>query len=130
MGEEKKECTIKEAAKILKVSTQTVKRKIDKGEINATKEVTDFGERWLIPTTELTKKDTQLEIIATNERQIGIQEIQKAIVSVFAAQTQEIKSHIDKLEEKVDDQTEVIRGQNQLLEGQRQLLEGHYRLVV
>lgn len=43
-----RELTIKEAAKAVGVSTQTIRRRIDKGEYIAHKEINEMGERWLI----------------------------------------------------------------------------------
>jgi len=118
---EGKEYTMKEAAKLLRVSTQTIKRRIDKGELMARKEITSLGERWLIPANQLNIATQEIDVIPLN-RQIGLYEIQRAISTVLATQTQEIQSHIERLEEKID-------AQAQILEGQAQMLEGHYRLV-
>ena len=123
------EYTLKEAARIVGVSTQTIKRRIEKGEITARKELTEIGiERWLIPSEEIAPAQetealnksiapivTESKMIPTPKKQIGIYEIQNVVQNVLKAQTKEIETHIKGLERKIDSQTK--------------LLDEHYRLV-
>jgi excisionase family DNA binding protein len=132
-----KEYSLKEAAKLLGISAQTVKRRIDRGEIKAKKEVTTLGiEMWLIPQSEIKTPPLNREVeVLTNEpevidkpdisekkKQINIYQIQKVVQNVLQAQTNEIKTYIDKLEKKIDKQEKLI-------EDQRKNMNDHYRLV-
>lgn len=133
----KREYTLKEAARIMGVSPQTVKRRIDKGTIKARKETTEAGiDLWLIPADQIQTKPTE-ETIINNPNQtavfqilpaektepipkkpIGIHDVQKVVQNILKAQTEEIKTHIYQLENKIDNQTQLLEAQN-----------SHYRLV-
>lgn len=118
---ENQEYTLKEASKQLNLSIQTIKRRIEKGEIQARKENTESGERWLIPSSQFLSGESVKENLPAS-KVISIQELQQAFSMVAAAQTQEIKQYIFQLEGKLD-------RQSQILERQSLMLDGHYRLV-
>ncbi|CUH96597.1 hypothetical protein P22_2687 [Propionispora sp. 2/2-37] len=118
---ENQEYTLKEASKLLNLSIQTIKRRIERGEIQARKENTESGERWLIPSSQFLSGESVKENLPASKL-ISIQELQQAFSMVAAAQTQEIKEYISQLEGKLDRQSQV-------LERQSLMLDGHYRLV-
>jgi excisionase family DNA binding protein len=118
-----KELTIKQCAEVLGVSTQTIRRRIEKGELLARKEVTDVSERWLIQADQLNAATTDIEVIPVN-RQLSVVEIQQAIQQVVAAtvtstiqaETVELKEQIYNLEEQVDKQSTAMNRHFELVD--------------
>lgn len=102
--------TIKQAAQALGVSAQTIRRRISKGELPATKEMTDFGEMWFIPASAVEASTHTLEVVPLT-RSITPSEIGQIIDFAVAKQveglTEEIKglraelaAHLKRQEEK------------------------------
>lgn len=118
-----KELTIKQCAEVLGVSTQTIRRRIEKGELLARKEVTDVNERWLIQADQLNAATTNIDVIPVN-RQLSVVEIQQAIQQVVAAtvtstiqaETVELKEQIYNLEEQVDKQSTAMNRHFELVD--------------
>jgi excisionase family DNA binding protein len=118
-----KELTIKQCAEVLGVSTQTIRRRIEKGELLARKEVTDVNERWLIQADQLNAATTNIDVIPVN-RQLSVVEIQQAIQQVVAAtvtstiqaETVELKEQIYNLEEQVDKQSTAMNRHFELID--------------
>ncbi len=118
-----KELTIKQCAEVLGVSTQTIRRRIEKGELLARKEVTDVNERWLIQADQLNAATTNIDVIPVN-RQLSVVGIQQAIQQVVAAtvtstiqaETVELKEQIYNLEEQVDKQSTAMNRHFELVD--------------
>lgn len=133
-----REMTIKEAAQALNVSTQTVRRRIERGEYKARKEVSELGQRWLIPASQI-KAAVQDIAVVNVTRQVTLSELQDTIksaldnmvieslvkeVELVAAEavTQAVQEETGKLMEEIKSLKE------QLAEAQSNTVE-HYRLV-
>lgn len=133
-----REMTIKEAAQALNVSTQTVRRRIERGEYKARKEVSELGQRWLIPASQI-KAAVQDIAVVNVTRQVTLSELQDTIksaldnmvieslvkeVELVAAEavTQAVQQETGKLMEEIKSLKE------QLAEAQSNTVE-HYRLV-
>jgi excisionase family DNA binding protein len=130
-----KELTIKQCAEVLGVSTQTIRRRIEKGELLARKEVTDVNERWLIQADQLNAATTNIDVIPVN-RQLSVGEIQQAIQQVVAAtvtstiqaETVELKEQIYNLEEQVDKQSTAMNRHFELVDERlRNIVDGKPR---
>ena len=91
--------TIKQAAEILKCSHQTIRRKIAKGEIPATKEQTEFGEAWYIP-GEFVGKSLDVIPSPINDKAMAYaigQAVEVAFKKVVAEHTDVLKDEIHQL---------------------------------
>ena len=150
-GREKnmREMTIKEAAQALNVSTQTVRRRIERGEYKARKEVSELGQRWLIPASQI-KAAVQDIAVVNVTRQVTLSELQDTIksaldnmvieslvkeVELVAAEavTQAVQQETAALRRATEEQTgklmeEIKSLKEQLAEAQSNTVE-HYRLI-
>lgn len=92
--------TIKEAAAALKCSSQTIRRRIAKGEIPAKKEMTEFGEVWFIPTSAIHAATQTVEVVPVTRNitpaEIG-QIVESAVSNAVAAQVESIKEEMRQL---------------------------------
>lgn len=144
-----REMTIKEAAQALNVSTQTVRRRIERGEYKARKEVSELGQRWLIPASQI-KAAVQDIAVVNVTRQVTLSELQDTIksaldnmvieslvkeVELVAAEavTQAVQQETAALRRATEEQTgklmeEIKSLKEQLATAQSNTVE-HYRLV-
>lgn len=107
--------TIKQAAKLLKISEQTVRRRINKGEIPAKKEMTEFGEVWFIPADFITAASSTVEVVSLT-REVSLGEMERVMTYAIEEAVKKV------MDEKVAPLHEEIR---QL---RAQLSEYHLRL--
>lgn len=111
--------SIKEAAKALHVSHQTIRRRIAKGEIPATKEQTEFGEAWFIPAEFISTATSTVEVVPIT-RSIPISELEKTMAYTVG---QAVESAFKKV---ITEHTDVLRDEIQQLRAE---LNSHYRQV-
>ena len=89
--------TIKETAKALDVSEQTIRRRITKGEIPAEKMVSEFGERWLIPISFIEVATATVDVVPVT-RQVSVAEIEKALTGII---DEVVQKHTKSLQEEI-----------------------------
>ena len=133
-----REMTIKEAAQALNVSTQTIRRRIERGEYKARKEVSELGQRWLIPASQI-KAAVQDIAVVNVTRQVTLSELQDTIKS--ALDNMVIESLVKEVElvaaeavtQAVQEETgklmEEIKSLKEQLATAQSNGESHYRLV-
>lgn len=103
--------TIKQAALALGVSAQTVRRRIAKGEIPAKKEMTAFGEAWLIPASVVNAATNTVEVVSITHPMTPAeisQIIESAVAAQMAAQVEPLRAEINRLREEIASQTKAL----------------------
>lgn len=97
--------TIKQVAKVLKVSEQTVRRRIAKGEIPAQKEPTEFGEVWYIPASHIAAATQTVEVVPITRTitpaEVG-QIVENAVARVVAVQVEPMKEEMRQLRSELE----------------------------
>lgn len=105
--------TVKQVAKILKVSEQTVKRRIRIGEYRAEKRPLPGKENymWVIPKTQINAAMQTIDAVQTT-RQITVSELQEAmgktIEGIVKEETAALRNQIDFLQEQLKEQKTFI----------------------
>lgn len=101
--------TVKEVARVMKVSEQTVKRRIRIGEYRAEKRPLPGKENymWVIPKTQINAAMQTIETVQTT-RQITVSELQEAmgktIEGIVKEETAALRNQIDFLQEQLKEQ--------------------------
>ncbi len=91
--------TIKEFAEILKVSKDTIRRRIKAGEIAAEKKIGFYGEEYHIPGDQLGAYiSEEVQIV-----QFGKQLPEEKFIQIFQEQMQPMLEHIKSLEQEIKD---------------------------
>lgn len=97
--------TIKQAAKALKVSEQTVRRRIAKGILPAKKEMTTFGEVWYIPATAINAATQTVDVVpiprTLTPAEMG-QIVSEAVNAAVSVQVEPIKEEMRQLRLELD----------------------------
>lgn len=110
--------TIPQAAQLLNVCKDTVRRRIKLGEIKAEKREGPYGEQWVLPADQFNQAAVIQDVIPLT-RQVSVAELQAAmrhvIAEVVKEETAEMKAEVANLKEQI----EATQG----------LLDGHYKLV-
>lgn len=122
-----REMSIKEASQALGVCTATIRRRIERGEYTARKEVTEMGERWLIPASQIKAAVKNMDVVSVT-RQVSVGELQEALQetirgTVASAVAQAVESAVA---EAVATETAGLKEEVTQL---KQQLDGHYKLV-
>ena len=111
--------TIKQAAEVLRCSHQTIRRRIGKGEIPATKEATEFGEAWYIPADFFNTAVSTVDVVPLT-RAISMSEIEKTMAYTVG---QAVEVAFKKV---ITEHTDVLRDEIHQL---RSELNSHYRQI-
>jgi excisionase family DNA binding protein len=126
-----------EAAKMMGVSVDTVRRRIKKGEINAVKMQGPFGEQWFIPSGEIQTAQEIIDVIPV-QRQLDMQQLASVLELLIEKRTEPLLKEIENLKNEVQSMSEQLSkfyDQNRELEAKlsRSIQEGtreNYRLSV
>lgn len=109
---------IVEAAQLLKVSRDTVRRRIASGEYAAKKVTGPYGEQWQLDSTQFNKA-TYTEEVAAVTRQISITDLYNAIQrgtrEAIAEEAAQLKQDNAELRKQVTEMQEVLQQQGQIL---------------
>lgn len=114
--------TIEQAAQLLKVSKDTIRRRIKANEVQAEKHPGPYGDQWLLPSFQF-EQAAMIQDVIPMTRQVSVAELQQAmqrgiadaVAHAMKAETAELKEKLSILEEKLD--------------ATNNILDGHYRLV-
>lgn len=109
--------TIKQAAKILKCSDQTIRRKIRSGELPAVQVEGLYGPTYMIRAEDINRAAAIVTEIVKIDKALSLDQLAGRIEQVFAARD-------GTLIDKIDDQANEIRQLHDELTKIRQLLEG------
>lgn len=116
------EYTISEVAEILEVSTSTVRRRIKKGDINATKREGVYGQTYFIPKEEINKA-VATEEVALVEQKMSKEDIRKAIVEAINSHNKDLIEGItDNINQKMDKQQQAIEQQQDTIKQQTEAI--------
>lgn len=99
--------TIKEAALALGISSQTVRRRIAKGDLPAKKEITEFGAMWFIPASVINASTDTVEVVSLT-RSMSPTEISQIIENAVAAQVEPLRAEIALLRSELASQTKAL----------------------
>lgn len=130
---DKDRLTIKQVAELLKVSTDTVRRRIKLKELEAELVVGPYGEQYFLPRSQFSEAMLTKEVVPLT-RQVSVADfqavIQKAIEEAVATATADLKDQVQRLEEKLDSQTEVMDGHYKLVDQRlRQIMERNQQRI-
>lgn len=136
--------SIEQAAQILGVSKDTVRRRIKSGEYQAEKKVGVYGEEWKLPAFQFDKAIEIKEVVPMT-RQVTVVELEqamqrlmqnaanKAMSQAMQEQTKKIKDELQEtkteLKEELREAKETIDILTERLDSQGIALNNHFRLV-
>jgi len=114
--------TIEQCADLLKVSKDTIRRRIKSKEIEAEKQIGDYGLQWMIPAETINKAMQDIEVIPVT-RSVSVAELEQAMARTIAsAVTSAVQAELQPLKEQV----QVL---NEKLDKQDVMLNEHYKMV-
>jgi len=106
--------TIEETAQLLKVSKDTVRRRIKAGEYEAEKIDGAYGEQWFLPKNQFDYAVETREVVSVN-RAVSVAELQQGMQKAIAdaltpiiAETTALKEQVSILESKIDKQEKAL----------------------
>lgn len=116
---EKQYIGIVEAARLLGVSRDTVRRKIASGEYGAKKVTGPYGEQWQLEAAQF-NKPTYTEEVAAVTKQISLVELYNAIGrgtrEAFREEAAQLKQDNEELRKQVSEMQEELQNQRDLLQ--------------
>lgn len=116
--------TIEQAAKLINVSKDTIRRRIKTGELEAEKHPGPYGDQWLLPSFQF-EQAAMIKDVVPMTRQVSVAELQQAMQRVIAdavtqavrAETAELKEKVAILEEKLDATSHSLDDHYALVDG-------------
>lgn len=115
--------TIEEAAKLMRVSPDTIRRRIKKNEIEATKLPGPYGEQWFIPVDKLEGVQDINEMQEANQH-LTTQDISNLIEMLVEKRTESMHQELISLQKKVREMQQQLldlQEQNKKIEAQLRL---------
>lgn len=146
-----KDLSIEQAAQLLGVSKDTVRRRIKSGEYQAEKKMGPYGEEWRLAEGQFNQAVESKEIVPM-ARQVTVAELEqamqrlmqnaanKAVMQAMHEQTTQIKVELYKTKEELKEELreakeelietkETVNSLAEQIEAQNRSLNNHYRLV-
>lgn len=115
--------TIEQCAELLKVSKDTIRRRIKTGEIDAEKKIGDYGLQWMIDKAAINRAMQNIEVVPIT-RSVSVAELEQAMQRTIAsavsnavkAEIEPLKAEVQALNEKLDRQDEALKNHYQLVD--------------
>ena len=146
-----RDLSIEQAAQLLGVSKDTVRRRIKSGEYQAEKKIGPYGEEWRLPEAQF-KQAVEVKDVVPIARQVTVAELEqamqrlmqnaanKAVIQAMSDQTNKIKVELYKTKEELKEELreareelketkETVSSLSEQIEAQNKALNGHYKLV-
>lgn len=118
--------TIEQCAELLKVSKDTIRRRIKTGEIDAEKKIGDYGLQWMIDADKINKSMQSIEVVPIT-RSVSVAELEQAMARTIASAVSNAVSNAVKAE--VEPLRAEVQALNDKLDKQDEALKNHYQLV-
>lgn len=146
-----RDLSIEQAAQILGVSKDTVRRRIKSGEYQAEKKIGPYGEEWRLPENQFNQA-VEIKEVVPMTRQVTVAELEqamqrlmqnaanKAVIQAMNDQTtrikvelyktkEELKEELREAKEELKETKETVHSLTEQIEAQNRSLNNHYKLV-